>query len=74
MKDSPDDLVLCARFSDAPTAALAVSLLSDEEIPAVADNAMITTLLPFVGSVRVMVRRADLDRATAILRPGKLLE
>lgn len=75
MKDSStSDLVLCARYSDAPTASIAIGALAAEDIPAIADNEMMGTILPPAGSVRLMVRRVDLDRAREILAAGGLLD
>lgn len=74
MTDRHPDLVLCARYSDAPTASIAIGTLSAHEIPAIADNEMMNTILPPAGSIRLMVRRHDLEQARAILADGGLLE
>lgn len=73
MKNDSDDLTLCANFPDAPTASLAVGLLGANDIPAIADNATINTLLPIAGSVRVMVRERDLEQARRVLAQGGML-
>ena len=73
MTDRHPDLVLCARYSDAPTASIAIGALSAHDIPA-ADNEIMNTILPPAGSIRLMVRRHDLEQAQAILADGGLLE
>jgi hypothetical protein len=74
MTDRHPDLVLCARYSDAPTASIAIGALSAHDIPAIADNEIMNTILPPAGSIRLMVRRHDLEQAQAILADGGLLE
>lgn len=71
--NTKDDLVLCALFPDVTTASIAIGALEAENIAAIADNQLMGTILPPAGSVRVMVRRADLAAARAILRDGGLL-
>ena len=74
MNNTSDNLVLCAVYPDAPTASLAIGLLADNDIQAIADNATISTILPFIGGIRVMVRERDLGAARAALRAGGMLQ
>ena len=55
MTDRHPDLVLCARYSDAPTASIAIGALSAHDIPAIADNEMMNTILPPAGRDRKSV-------------------
>lgn len=72
MKDT--DLVLCARYTDAPTASIAQGLLESNDIPAIIDNEIMGTIFPPAGAVRLMVRRMDLERAQSIIAEGHLLD
>ena len=74
MKTSHSDLVLCARYYDTTTATIAIDVLSSHGIQAIDDNAMMNTILPPAGSVRLMVRRNDLEEARRILAEGGLLD
>ncbi len=74
MSTNDYDLVLCARYSDTPMAAIARGLLDSNDIPAIIDNGIMGTILPPAGAVRLMVRRCDLDRARDILIKGGMYE
>ncbi|MDE6486560.1 MAG: DUF2007 domain-containing protein [Muribaculaceae bacterium] len=74
MNKTSDNLVLCAVYPDAPTASLAIGLLAANGIQSIADNATISTILPVVGGIRVMVRERDLNAARAALRAGDMLQ
>jgi len=74
MKNSPSELVLCASYYDTTTASIAIDVLSSHGIQAIDDNAMMSTILPPAGSVRLMVRRNDLEEARRILSDGGLLD
>lgn len=74
MSNTADNLALCAVYADAPTASLAIGLLAANDIQAIADNATISTILPVVGGIRVMVRERDLESARVVLRAGDMLQ
>ncbi|MDE6452954.1 MAG: DUF2007 domain-containing protein [Muribaculaceae bacterium] len=73
MKQTPDDIVLCAQFQELTRASIARDVLLAEGIPAVIDNSVMGIVFPPAGAVRLMVRVADRDRAREILRQGALL-
>lgn len=66
-----DDIVLCRTFSNDVQAHIALAALENEGIAATIDNDIFSRIypLPFsdIGGLRLMVRKRDLDRATAIV-------
>lgn len=74
---APDDLVELASFPDEPSAGALVARLADEGIPAATFGGHIKNANLYFAltlSIKVMVRREDLDRARALLDDGPLPE
>ena len=75
MTDRHPDLVLCARYSDAPTASIAIGALFAHDIPAISDNEIMNSILPPAVSIRFMACPHDPEQAQAILADaGRLVE
>lgn len=74
--NKPDDIVLCHEFSSDADARMAQAILSQEGIKSILDNETFSRIYPIgfnsLGGIRLMVRAADLSRATILLHLMKL--
>ncbi len=73
MNTNDDNIVVAATFDTDTQAHLVIGVLEANGINAMIDNEIVTTLLPFLPpGYRVLVNKADLERASQIIAGMKL--